>query len=244
MGYIMFDDGDGKGPLAKNIGPERTHAIAKQLGLKAGDAAFFVAGKPAEFTAVAGKARIEIAEQLDLLDKDRFDLCWIVDFPMYEWDEENKKVEFGHNPFSMPRGGMAALEAATTDAEKLAIKANQYDLVCNGYELGSGAIRNHQPDIMYKAFEIAGYGPDVVEAKFGGMLNAFKFGAPPHGGAAFGVDRIVMLLAGQENIREVTMFPLNQQGEDLLLGAPVLADPEQLKEIHLQVKMPIIEKKD
>ncbi|MEE9329247.1 MAG: aspartate--tRNA ligase [Parvularculaceae bacterium] len=244
MGYIMFDDGDGKGPLAKNIGPERTHAIREQLGLKAGDAAFFVAGKPAEFTAVAGKARIEVAEQLDLLDKDRFDLCWIVDFPMYEWDEENKKVEFGHNPFSMPRGGMAALEAATTDDEKLSIKANQYDLVCNGYELGSGAIRNHQPDIMYKAFEIAGYGPEEVEAKFGGMLNAFKFGAPPHGGAAFGVDRIVMLLAGQDNIREVTMFPLNQQGEDLLLGAPVLADPEQLKEIHLQVKMPIIEKKD
>ena len=138
---------------------------------------------------------------------------------MYEWDEENKKVEFGHNPFSMPRGGMAALEAATTDDEKLSIKANQYDLVCNGYELGSGAIRNHQPDIMYKAFEIAGYGPEEVEAKFGGMLNAFKFGAPPHGGAAFGVDRIVMLLAGQDNIREVTMFPLNQQGEDLLLGA-------------------------
>ena len=243
MGYIMFDDGDGKGPLAKNIGPERTHAIRDQLGLGAGDAAFFVAGKVEEFEAVAGKARVVVAEELDLIERDRFALAWIVDFPMYEWDEENKKVEFGHNPFSMPQGGLAALETATTAEEQLALKANQYDLVCNGYELGSGAIRNHRPDIMYKAFEVAGYGAEVVEDKFGGMLNAFKYGAPPHGGAAFGVDRIVMLLAGVENIREVTMFPLTQGAEDLLLGAPAEASPEQLKEIHIKVQMPITEKK-
>lgn len=254
MGYIMFDDGDGKGPLAKNIGPERTHAIRDQLGLGEGDAAFFVAGKVEEFEAIAGKARVEIATQLQeqgktapdgspLFEADRFAFAWIVDFPMYEWDEEHKKVEFGHNPFSMPRGGLEALEAAKTDAEQLALKANQYDLVCNGYELGSGAIRNHRPDIMYKAFEVAGYGPEVVEDKFGGMLNAFKYGAPPHGGAAFGVDRIVMLLAGVENIREVTMFPLTQNAEDLLLGAPAEASPEQLKDIHIKVAMPIMEKK-
>lgn len=243
MGYIMFDDVNGKGPLAKNIGPERTAAIREQLGLGAGDAAFFVAGKPKDFIDVAGKARVVVGEELKITKLDSFELCWIVDFPMYEWDEDNKKVEFGHNPFSMPRGGLAGLEAATSDADKLGILANQYDLVCNGYELGSGAIRNHKPEIMYKAFEIAGYGPDVVDDKFGGMLNAFKYGAPPHGGAAFGVDRIVMLLAGQENIREVTMFPLNQQGEDLLLGAPVAADIDQLKDIHVRVVKPIEEKK-
>ncbi|RFB04628.1 aspartate--tRNA ligase [Parvularcula marina] len=254
MGYIMFDDADGKGPLAKNIGPERTHAIREQLGLGEGDAAFFVAGKVEEFEAVAGKARVEIARALTeqgktladgspLFEEGRFAFAWIVDFPMYEWDDEHKKVEFGHNPFSMPQGGLEALEAAKTDAEQLALKANQYDLVCNGYELGSGAIRNHRPDIMYKAFEVAGYGADVVEDKFGGMLNAFKYGAPPHGGAAFGVDRIVMLLAGEENIREVTMFPLTQNAEDLLLGAPAEASPEQLKDIHIKVSMPITEKK-
>ncbi|MCK5749254.1 MAG: aspartate--tRNA ligase, partial [Oricola sp.] len=168
----------------------------------------------------------------------------IVDFPMYEWDEENKKIEFGHNPFSMPQGGLGALEAAKSDDEKLAIKAYQYDLVCNGYELGSGAIRNHRPDIMYKAFEIAGYGNEVVEEKFGGMLNAFKFGAPPHGGCAMGIERIVMLLADQVNIREVTMFPMTQQAEDLLLHAPVEATPQQLKDVHIRVVMPITEKKD
>ncbi len=242
MAYIMFNEGDGQGPVAKNIGPERTHALGAQMGLKAGDAVFFVAGKPEDFLDVAGRARNVIAEELDLVNKDRFEFCWIVDFPMYEWDQENKKVEFGHNPFSMPRGGLEALEAATTDAQQLAILANQYDLVCNGYELGSGAIRNHRPDIMYKAFEIAGYGKEVVEDKFGGMLNAFKYGAPPHGGAAFGVDRIVMLLAGEENIREVTMFPLNQQAEDLMLNAPSPADDKQLKEIHIKVQMPIKEK--
>ena len=244
MGYIMWgDEGDAKGPLAKNIGPERSEAVRVQLGLKAGDAAFFLAGAPKEFIAVAGKARNVVADELGLADKDQFALCWIVDFPMFEWDEENKKVEFGHNPFSMPQGGLDALNAANSDDEFLAIKAFQYDLVCNGYELGSGAIRNHQPDIMYKAFAIAGYGEDVVEDKFGGMLNAFKYGAPPHGGCALGLERIVMLLSEQENIREVTMFPMNQQAQDLLLKAPAEASPAQLKELHMRVVQPIVEKK-
>jgi len=244
MGYIMWgDDNEAKGPLAKNIGPERANAVREQLGLKSGDAAFFLAGDPKGFIAVAGKARNVIADELDLADKDSFALCWIIDFPMFEWDEENKKVEFGHNPFSMPQGGLDALNEASTDDEYLALKAFQYDIVCNGYELGSGAIRNHRPDIMYKAFEIAGYGKEVVEDKFGGMLNAFKFGAPPHGGCALGLERIVMLLSNQENIREVTMFPMNQQAQDLLLKAPAEAAPEQLKELHLRVVQPIVEKK-
>jgi len=243
MGYMIFADGEVKGPLAKNIGPERSEAVRDQLGMKAGDAAFFLAGKPADFLPVAAKARVLIGEELGITNKDRFELAWIVDFPMYEWDEERKKVEFGHNPFSMPQGGLQALEAAQTDEDYLALKAYQYDLVCNGYELGSGAIRNHRPDIMYKAFEVAGYGPDVVEDKFGGMLNAFKYGAPPHGGCALGLDRIVMLLADQENIREVTMFPMNQQAEDLLLGAPAEPGHEQLKETHIRVVPPILEKK-
>ncbi len=243
MGYMIFADGEVKGPLAKNIGPERSEAVRAQLGMKAGDAAFFLAGKPEEFLPVAAKARVLIGEEMGITDKDRFELCWIVDFPMYEWDEEHKKVEFGHNPFSMPQGGLEALEAASSDEEKLSIKAFQYDLVCNGYELGSGAIRNHRPDIMYKAFEIAGYGKEVVEDQFGGMLNAFRYGAPPHGGCALGIERIVMLLADQENIREVTMFPMNQQAEDLLLGAPATASPEQLKEVHIRLAPPITEKK-
>ncbi|WDI31314.1 aspartate--tRNA ligase [Hyphococcus flavus] len=244
MGYMIFDENEAKGPLAKNIGPERSEAVREQLGLKAGDAAFFLAGKPADFVAVAAKARVVIGEELELTNKDAFELAWIIDFPMYEWDEENKKVEFGHNPFSMPQGGLEALETAKTDEEYLAIKAYQYDIVCNGYELGSGAIRNHRPDIMYKAFDIAGYGKEVVEDKFGGMLNAFKYGAPPHGGCALGIERIVMLLCEQENIREVTMFPMNQQAEDLLLHAPIEASDQQLKDVHIRVVMPITEKKD
>ena len=245
MGYIMWGDNDeAKGPLAKNIGPERADAVRAQLGLKAGDAAFFLAGKASEFVTVAGKARNVIADELGLADKDRFEFAWIVDFPMYEWDEEHKKVEFGHNPFSMPQGGLEALEAASTDEEYLAIKAYQYDIVCNGYELGSGAIRNHRPDLMYKAFDIAGYGPEVVEEKFGGMLNAFKYGAPPHGGCALGLERIVMLLSDEDNIREVTMFPMNQQAEDLLLGAPAEPDHAQLKDVHIKVAKPIEEKRD
>ncbi len=244
MGYMIFDENEVKGPLAKNIGPERAEAVRAQLGMKAGDAAFFLAGKPEDFQAVAAKARVVIGEELGLTDKNKFEMAWIVDFPMYEWDEENKKVEFGHNPFSMPQGGLEALESAKTDEDYLAIKAYQYDLVCNGYELGSGAIRNHRPDIMYKAFDVAGYGKEVVEDKFGGMLNAFKYGAPPHGGCAMGIERIVMLLCDQVNIREVTMFPMTQQAEDLLLHAPIEASPEQLKDVHIRVVMPITEKKD
>ncbi|WP_375202844.1 aspartate--tRNA ligase [Hyphococcus sp.] len=244
MGYMIFDENEVKGPLAKNIGPERAEAVRAQLGMKAGDAAFFLAGKPEDFLPVAAKARVVIGEELELTNKDRFELAWIVDFPMYEWDEENQKVEFGHNPFSMPQGGLQVLEAAASDEEKLAIKAYQYDLVCNGYELGSGAIRNHRPDIMYKAFDIAGYGKEVVEDKFGGMLNAFKYGAPPHGGCAMGIERIVMLLCDQANIREVTMFPMTQQAEDLLLHAPIEATDQQLKDVHIRVVMPITEKKD
>lgn len=244
MGYIMWgDNNEAKGPLAKNIGPERANAIREQLGLTSGDAAFFLAGDPKDFIAIAGKARNVVADELNLAIKDQFALCWIIDFPMFEWDEEHKKVEFGHNPFSMPQGGLEALEAASTDEEYLAIKAFQYDIVCNGYELGSGAIRNHRPDIMYKAFDVAGYGKEVVEDKFGGMLNAFKYGAPPHGGCALGLERIVMLLSNQENIREVTMFPMNQQAQDLLLKAPAHAALEQLKELHLKVVPPIVEKK-
>ncbi|MEM6413353.1 MAG: aspartate--tRNA ligase [Pseudomonadota bacterium] len=243
MGYMIFDEKEAKGPLAKNIGPERSQAIREQLGLKAGDAAFFLAGKPSEFLAVAAKARNVVADELKLSDTEQFALAWVVDFPMYEWDEDNKKVEFGHNPFSMPQGGLEALNAASSDEDYLAIKAFQYDLVCNGYELGSGAIRNHKADIMYKAFDIAGYGKDVVEDKFGGMLNAFRYGAPPHGGCALGIDRIVMLLADKQNIREVTMFPMNQQAQDLLLNAPSEPFDHQLKELHLRVVEPIKEKK-
>ncbi len=243
MGYMIFDETEAKGPLAKNIGPERSEAIRTQLDMKPGDAAFFLAGKPQDFLPVAAKARVLIGEEMKITDKSRFELCWIVDFPMYEWDEERKKVEFGHNPFSMPQGGLDALDAATSDEDYLAIKAYQYDLVCNGYELGSGAIRNHRADIMVKAFDIAGYGPDVVEEKFGGMLNAFRYGAPPHGGCALGLERIVMLLADQENIREVTMFPMNQQAEDLLLGAPATASAEQLRDVHVRIAPPIVEKK-
>lgn len=243
LAYIMFDEADGKGPVAKNIGPERTHALRMALGLSDGDAVFFAAGDPATFGPIAAKARMIIGEELGHMDKARFAFCWIVDFPMYEWDADNKKIEFGHNPFSMPQGGLDALQAAITDADRLRIKANQYDLVCNGYEMASGAIRNHRPDIMYKAFAVAGYGPDVVEQKFGGMLNAFRFGAPPHGGIAYGVDRIVMLLAEQQNIREVTMFPLTQGAEDLLLGAPAEVSAQQLKDIHIRLALPATEKR-
>ncbi len=221
----------GAGPVAKNIGPERTEAIRAQLGLKAGDAVFFVAGNPASFTAFAGAARTKIGQDLDLIDEGSFALAWIVDFPMYEWNEEEKKVDFSHNPFSMPQGGLQALETM----DPLAIPANQYDIVCNGYEIASGAIRNHKAEIMKKAFAIAGYGEDVLEAKFGGMLRALQFGAPPHGGMAAGLDRIVMLVCGVKNLREITMFPMNQQAEDLLMGAPSEATPKQLRELSIRV---------
>ncbi|HGG04817.1 MAG TPA: aspartate--tRNA ligase, partial [Aliiroseovarius sp.] len=218
------------GPLAKNIGLERTEQLRVQLGLGSGDAAFFLAGKPKAFEAVAGRARDEIGRELKLIDEDRFAFAWIVDFPIYERDEETGKVDFEHNPFSMPQGGMEALEG-----DPLEVLGYQYDLSCNGYELVSGAIRNHKPEIMFKAFEIAGYGKDEVEKRFGGMVNAFKYGAPPHGGCAAGIDRIVMLLADEANIREVIMFPMNQRAEDLMMGAPNEPMNEQLRELHLRV---------
>ena len=234
MGYIFWrDQGDGMeaaGPLAKNIGPERTEAIRQQLGLGVGDAAFFLGGKPKAFETVAGKARVEIGNELGLTDKDRFAFAWIVDFPIYEKDEETGRIDFEHNPFSMPQGGMEALEG-----DPLKVLGYQYDLACNGYELVSGAIRNHRPEIMFKAFEIAGYGKDEVEKRFGGMVNAFQYGAPPHGGCAAGIDRIVMLLADEANIREVIMFPMNQRAEDLMMNAPSEPAADQLMDLHLRV---------
>ena len=242
LGYIFWREGEegGAGPLAKNIGPERTKQIADQLGLGVGDACFFVAGKPKDFVKFAGPARSKVGEELGLIAKDRFEFCWIVDFPMYEWNEEEKKIDFSHNPFSMPNMPVEeflALDPA--DHEKLlAIKAIQYDIVCNGTELSSGAIRNHRPEVMKKAFAIAGYGEDVLEKKFGGMLHALSLGAPPHGGIAPGIDRIVMLLAGEENLREVVLFPMNQRAEDLLMGAPSEATPKQLRELHIRLNLP------
>jgi aspartyl-tRNA synthetase len=234
MGYIFWRDGDdgmeAAGPLAKNIGPERTEAIRQQLGLGNGDAAFFLGGKPASFEKVAGKARIEIGNELGLTETDRFAFAWIVDFPMYERDEETGKVDFSHNPFSMPQGGMDAL-----NGDPLEVLGYQYDLACNGYELISGAIRNHKPEIMFKAFELAGYGEEEVRKRFGGMVNAFRFGAPPHGGCAAGIDRVVMLLADTANIREVIMFPMNQRAEDLMMNAPSEATSDQLMELGLRV---------
>jgi len=219
------------GPLAKNIGPERTEAIRQQLGLKVGDAAFFLGGKPKAFESVAGRARVTIGEELGLTDMDKFEFCWIVDFPMYERDAETGKVDFSHNPFSMPQGGMAALDAEDPET----ILGYQYDLACNGYELLSSAIRNHKPEIMYRAFEIAGYPNEEVDKRFGGMVIAFTFGAPPHGGCATGIDRLVMLLANETSIREVIMFPMNQRAEDLMLGGPSEPTNEQLRELHLRV---------
>ena len=234
MGYIFWrDQGEGMeaaGPLAKNIGPERTEAIRQQLGLGVGDAAFFLGGKPKVFEAVAGRARNVIGEELGLTDMNRFAFAWIVDFPIYEKDEESGKIDFEHNPFSMPQGGMEAL-----NGDPLEVLGYQYDLACNGYELVSGAIRNHRPEIMFKAFEIAGYGKDEVEKRFGGMVNAFQYGAPPHGGCAAGIDRIVMLLAEESNIREVILFPMNQRAEDLMINAPNDPMPDQLMELGLRV---------
>ena len=234
MGYIFWrDQGEGMeaaGPLAKNIGPERTEAIRQQLGLEVGDAAFFLGGKPKSFEAVAGRARNVIGEELNLADKDRFAFAWIVDFPIYEKDEETGAIDFEHNPFSMPQGGMEALQGDPLD-----VLGYQYDLSCNGYELVSGAIRNHKPEIMFKAFEIAGYGEDEVRKRFGGLVNAFQYGAPPHGGCAAGIDRIVMLLADEQNIREVILFPMNQRAEDLMMNAPSEPMPDQLMELGLRV---------
>ncbi len=218
------------GPLAKNIGPERTEAIRQQLGLGVGDAAFFLGGKPKAFEKIAGKARDVIGNELNLIDKDRFAFAWIVDFPIYEADEETGKIDFEHNPFSMPQGGMDALNGNPLD-----VLGYQYDLACNGYELVSGAIRNHKPDLMLKAFEIAGYGEDEVKNRFGALYNAFHYGSPPHGGCAAGIDRIVMLLADEANIREVMMFPMNQRAEDLMMNAPSEPSSDQLMDLSLRV---------
>ena len=239
LGYIFFRDGEGAGPVAKNIGAERTEGIRTQLNLEDGDAVFFVAGVPKDFYAFAGLARMKVYNDLDYYEKTNdFKLCWIVDYPMYELDDDGK-VEFSHNPFSMPQGGMEALE----NMDPLDILAYQYDIVCNGVELSSGAIRNHRADIMVKAFGIAGYGMDVVEDKFGGMLRAFQYGAPPHGGSAPGIDRIVMLLADEANIREVIAFPMNQQAEDILMGAPTEVEAKRLKELSLKLDLPKPKKK-
>ncbi|MBA4206292.1 MULTISPECIES: aspartate--tRNA ligase [Pannonibacter] len=238
LGYIFWrKEGDvleGAGPIAKNIGEERTEAIRQQLGLEDGDAAFFVAGDPAKFYKFAGEARTRAGEDLNLVDRDRFELCWIVDFPFYEWNEDEKKLDFAHNPFSMPQGGMEALE----NQDPLTIKAYQYDMVCNGFEIASGSIRNQSPELMVKAFEKVGLSASDVEERFGGLYRAFQYGAPPHGGMAAGVDRIIMLLVGAKNLREVSLFPMNQQAQDLLMGAPTPPSNEQLRELHLRLNLP------
>jgi aspartyl-tRNA synthetase len=234
LAYIFFRDGEGAGPIARNLGPERTEGIRTQLGLADGDAVFFVCGVPRDFYAFAGTARLRLGRELGLTKDDLFEFCWITDFPMYERNEETSQIEFSHNPFSMPQGGLAALE----QRDPLEITAYQYDIVCNGVELSSGAIRNHRPDIMYKAFAIAGYSAEEVETRFAGMLNAFKYGAPPHGGSAPGIDRIVMLLADTPNLREIVAFPMNQQAQDLLMHAPAPVRPERLKELHIQLDLP------
>ncbi|MGE7369901.1 aspartate--tRNA ligase [Neorhizobium sp. NPDC001467] len=242
LGYIFWKEEEGKvagsGPLAKNIGEERTAAIAAQLGLEAGDACFFVAGEPEKFYKFAGEARNRAADELGLANKDQFALCWIVDFPFFEYNEEDKKIDFAHNPFSMPQGGLDALE----NQDPLTIKAYQYDMVCNGFEIASGSIRNQLPEVMVKAFEMVGLSQQDVEDRFGGLYRAFQYGAPPHGGMAAGVDRVVMLLTGAKNLREITLFPMNQQAQDLLMGAPSEATPTQLRELAIRPIPPV--KKD
>ena len=240
LGYIFWRTEEGgaeeaAGPIARNLGPERTEAIRAQLGLKLGDAAFFVGGDPSVFYKFAGLARTKVGGELGVIEEGRFDFCWIVDFPMFEFNEEQNHVDFSHNPFSMPQGELEAL----TTKDPLEILAYQYDIVVNGVELCSGAVRNHRPDVMLKAFEIAGYSASEVERQFGGMLNAFRYGAPPHAGMAPGIDRIVMLLAGQQNIREVIAFPLNQQAQDLMMNAPSEVSEKQLKELHIRLAPPI-----
>ncbi len=237
LAYIFWRTENGKlegaGPVAKNIGPDRTDAIRAQLGLGEGDAAFFVAGDPDKFYRFAGEARTRLGTELKLTDTERFELCWIVDFPFYEWSEEEKKLDFAHNPFSMPQGGIEALNGP----EPLKIKAFQYDAVCNGFEIASGSIRNQLPETMVKAFELVGLSRDDVEERFGGLYRAFQYGAPPHGGMAAGVDRIVMLLCGVQNLREVTLFPMNQQAEDLLMGAPSTVSARQLRELSIRLNV-------
>jgi aspartyl-tRNA synthetase len=234
LGYVTRKAGEFGGPIAKNHGAEGMARIYAELGLGADDGLFFAAGKPEQAAKLAGAARTRVGDQLGLIDQDRFALCWIVDFPFYEWDEEHKKVEFSHNPFSMPQGGMAALEGQ----DPLTINAFQYDLVCNGFEIASGSIRNQSPETMVKAFEIVGLSKADVEERFGGLYRAFQYGAPPHGGMAAGVDRIVMLICRAQNLREITLFPMNQRAEDLLMGAPSPAEPRQLRELHMRVVEP------
>ncbi|MDG1019921.1 MAG: aspartate--tRNA ligase [Emcibacteraceae bacterium] len=234
LGYIRFKDGEAMGPIAKNLDEDRIAKLMEIAKLGGNDGVFFSCGKASEAAKLAGFARTKVGEDLELINDDEFKFCWIVDFPMYEYDEEAKKLDFSHNPFSMPQGGLKALN--TMDPEE--ILGYQYDIVCNGIELSSGAIRNHVPEIMYKAFEIAGYGPEVVEERFAGMLNALKYGAPPHGGIAPGVDRIVMLLADEPNIREVIVFPMNQKAEDLMMNAPSEVEMKQLRELHLRTIVP------
>ncbi len=234
LGYIIFKDGEAKGPIAKNLDDARIAKIREITGVGEGDAVFFACDKAAGAAELAGKARTRIGEELDIIEKDVFRFCWVIDFPMFEYDEAEKKIDFSHNPFSMPQGGLEALETM----DPLEIKGYQYDIVCNGIELSSGAIRNHRPDIMVKAFEIAGYDAAVVEDRFGGMLNAFRYGAPPHGGIAPGVDRIVMLLADEPNIREVILFPMNQQAQDLMMQAPAEVPLKNLRELHIRTVLP------
>ncbi|MEM9289384.1 MAG: aspartate--tRNA ligase [Pseudomonadota bacterium] len=234
LGYINIKDGNPGGPIAKNLGPEKTQALIDQLGLGENCGVFFACDKEAGAAKLAGAARTRVGEELDIIEKDVFRFCWIVDFPMFEWDEERKKVDFSHNPFSMPQGELEALETK----DPLDVLAYQYDIVCNGVELSSGAVRNHRPEIMYKAFEIAGYSKTDVEELFPGMLNAFQYGAPPHGGIAPGIDRIVMLLADEPNIREVILFPMNQKAEDLMMNAPSEVPQKALRELHIRSVMP------
>lgn len=234
LGYIVFAEGEAKGPIAKLLDADRLNKIKEIAGVSEGDAVFFACDKPNHAAKLAGQARIKLGDDLDLLEKDTFKFCWVVDFPMYELNEDTNKIQFSHNPFSMPQGGMEALKTQ----DPLDVKAYQYDIVCNGIELSSGAIRSHLPDVMYKTFEIAGYSKEVVEAEFAGMLSAFKFGAPPHGGCAPGLDRMVMLLADEPNLREVVAFPMNQKAEDLLMQAPAPVKPEQLKELNIKVVLP------
>ena len=234
LGYVAWDEGGARGPIAKNLEPDRAEAIRVACGLRPGDAVFFAAGPPDEAPKFAGSVRTRLGQELELIEAEGFRFCWITDFPMYERNEDTGQIDFSHNPFSMPQGGLEALNTQ----DPLAIKAFQYDIVCNGIELSSGAIRNHRADVMVRAFEIAGYTAADVEERFGGMLNAFRYGAPPHGGSAPGIDRMVMLLADEPNIREVILFPLNQQGEDLMLGAPTPATPERLRELSLRLDLP------
>ncbi|PHS77026.1 MAG: aspartate--tRNA ligase [Robiginitomaculum sp.] len=242
LGYIRFEDGDdglvGKGPIAKFFPADVLVRMAAHADVGNGDALFFAAGKETDAVKLTGAARAEVGRQLDMIDDNVFKFCWIVDFPMFEWDEDNKKIDFSHNPFSMPQGGMEVLQAADTNEKILDILAYQYDIVCNGIELSSGAVRNHRPDIMYKAFEMAGYDQAAVDTEFAGMITAFKYGAPPHGGIAPGIDRIVMLLAGAENIREVIVFPMNGSAQDLMMNAPAEVPSKALRELHLRLDLP------